>query len=399
MTMLTRRAALRATLAGSAALVWAAPLLARAATLADRRFVFVILRGGMDGLAAVPPYADPDYATLRGELAGGTPGTEKGPFDLDGRFGLHPQLKALHGFYAKGEALIVHAAAAPYRERSHFDAQDLLENGTERPHGADSGWINRALALLGGNRRLGLAIGQSIPLAMRGKVPVASWAPSHLDGADSDFVQRVAALYGADPALGPAIREGLAAQGMSAAVLGGEGGMAGKRGAQSVRALAEAAGKLLAAPDGARVAMLELGGWDTHAGQQGRLALALGMLDDGLAALAQALGPAWRGTAVVVATEFGRTAAINGTGGTDHGTAGAAFLVGGAVRGGRVVANWPGLAKSKLHQGRDLAPTTDVRALFKGVLRDHLGLPAADLARAVFPGSEKVGPLEDLIRT
>ena len=396
--MLSRRAALRATLAGSALAFCGMPLIARAATPGEARFVFVILRGGMDGLAAVPPYADPDFAALRGELAGAAPGAEKGPLDLDGRFALHPQLKSFHALYAKGEALVAHAVAAPYRERSHFDAQDLLENGTDRPHGADTGWINRALALLGGERRLGLAIGQSVPLAMRGTVPVASWAPSHLGGADADFVQRVAALYRADPVLGPAIAQGLDAQGMSMAALGGEASMAGKRGGASVRALAEAAGKLLAAPNGARVAMLEIGGWDTHAGQQGRLGQALAMLDDGLAAVAQALGPAWRQTAVAVATEFGRTAVPNGTGGTDHGTAGAAFLVGGAVRGGRVVANWPGLAKSKLLQGRDLAPTTDVRAVFKGVLRDHLGLPEAELARVVFPGSEAVRPLDGLIR-
>lgn len=396
--MLTRRIALRATLAGSALALCGAPLLARAATPDEARFVFVILRGGMDGLAAVPPYADPDYAALRGELAGAASGAEKGILDLDGRFGLHPRLKALHAMYAKGEALVVHAAAAPYRERSHFDAQDLLENGTDRPHGADTGWINRALALMGGDRRLGLAIGQSIPLAMRGKVPVASWAPSQLGGADADFIQRVASLYRADPVLGPAIAQGLDAQGMSMVALGAEAPMAGKRGGASVRALAEAAGKLLATPNGARVAMLEIGGWDTHAGQQGRLGQALAMLDDGIAALAQALGPAWRQTAVAVATEFGRTAVPNGTGGTDHGTAGAAFLVGGAVRGGRVVADWPGLAKSKLLQGRDLAPTTDLRAVFKGALRDHLGLPEAELARLVFPGSEKVGPLEGLIR-
>ncbi|MFO0997749.1 MAG: DUF1501 domain-containing protein [Alphaproteobacteria bacterium] len=379
------------------------PLAVLADAATDKRFVLIILRGGLDGLAAVPPYGDREYRSLRGALALPEPGTENGILDIDGRFGVHPALKTFHAMMKNGEALAVHAVATPYRERSHFDAQDLLENGTERARAAADGWLNRALALMGGSRRLGLAVGQAIPLALRGTVPVASWVPTEGPSLDPDFVTRIQALYRRDPLIGAAFAEGIKAHEFSAAALGADDSMApgGRkvRGPGAFKPLAEAAGRLLAAEDGPRIAVLELSGWDTHSQQGGRLPAVLGALDAGLAGLAQTLGPAWSKTVVVAVTEFGRTAAPNGTGGTDHGTAGVALMAGGAVAGGRVVADWPGLSAGALYQGRDLAPTTDLRSVLKGVLRAHLSLRDDALSQRVFPGSAEAKPADGIIRT
>jgi uncharacterized protein (DUF1501 family) len=398
--MLTRRALVR--LLGGVATLAAAPGLniAFARAVTDKRLVVVLLRGAMDGLAAVPPYADPHYREMRGALALAEPGSGDGALDLDGRFGLHPALGAIHPLYGRGELLVLHAVATPYRERSHFDAQDMLENGTPRPHGAADGWLARAVTLLGpAESQLGLAVGDTVPLLLRGETPVATWAPQVMPAVDPDFLERLAALYRGDPLLGPALIDGISAQRLSDEVMGGAD--AGKlRGAEALKTLASGAGKLLADPRGPRIAAIDVGGWDTHAGQgvlTGRLAAALKGLGDGLAALAEAMKPVWHDTVVVVATEFGRTVAPNGTGGTDHGTAGAAFLLGGAVAGGRVVADWPGLAGAQLYEGRDLAPTVDLRAALKAMAIGHLGLPRDAVERVVFPESGAVTPLADLL--
>ncbi len=411
--MLTRRHALTLSagfLAGSS--LYGIPFaLARAAT--DRRLVVVVLRGALDGLAAVPPIFDPDYRRLRGSLALAEPGTADGALDLDGKFGLHPALKPLHTLYRNGELGIIHAVATPYRDRSHFDAQDLLENGSATPHALKDGWLNRTIGLLGGtdHGRLGLAVGQSVPLILRGKMPVSSWAPAEMPGLDPDFLSRLASLYAGDAVLGPALQEGQRAQAMADDVLPEDRQRQGRMNGQkmyvqnrqpiALKSTAASVGRLLAAADGPRVAVLEMGNWDTHANQgvlTGRLAVTLRNLAEGLDALKTSLGTVWRETAVVVVTEFGRTVAVNGTGGTDHGTGSVAFLLGGAISGGRVVTRWPGLGASQLHEGRDLTPTTDLRSVLKGVLIDHLGLPTDAIERVVFPGSRDARPLRDTLR-
>ncbi len=413
---ITRRAALGGLLGGTLGCGLCGPLFGPGLSLAaarlggEQRFVVVILRGALDGLAAVPPYADPEYRRLRGPLALAAPGSADGALDLNGRFGLHPALAPLHAMYRAGEMTVFHAVATPYRSRSHFDGQDVLENGVTSARALKDGWLNRALSLLGGER-LGLAVGQSIPLILRGDIPVASWAPADMPGLDSDFLSRLAALYERDAVLGPALAQGRQAQAMADEALGdprrAQGRMSGEkvyvanRGPQPMRVVAEAAGRLLAAENGARVAVLEVGGWDTHANQgvlNGPLANRLADLAGGLKALQDSLGPAWRHTVVAVATEFGRTVAVNGTGGTDHGTGGAAFLLGGAVTGGLVIARWPGLAANQLYEGRDLAPTLDLRSVMKGVLSDHLGLPAEAIERVVFPDSREAPMLRDTLR-
>jgi uncharacterized protein (DUF1501 family) len=391
----------RQLLATSATLTLLAPFarLASAAPNPDARFVLMILRGGLDGLAAVPPYAEPQYAALRGPLALSAPGTDGGALDLDGTFGLHPALPSLHAMYQAREALVLHATATPYRERSHFDAQKVLEAGGVTPGSSAGGWLNRALGVLdaNGDAPPAIALADSVPLVLRGELAVTSWAPSRLPESDDDTLARVLRLYeAADPALAESLNGALAAREIAGDT--GDQGMGG-RGGQAVAPLASAAARFLSSPAGPRVAVLDVGGWDTHANQgaaQGALALRLRGLDAGLQLLKTELGEHWQSTSVLVVTEFGRTVAANGTRGTDHGTAGCAFLVGGAVAGGRVVGDWPGLAQRDLHEDRDLRATTDLRALCKAVLHERFGVGEAALARTVFPESDAVAPLEGL---
>lgn len=402
--MLNRRLLLQGI--GGAGLALATPALALAAAPGDRRFVLVILRGALDGLAAVPAYGDPDYKRLRGTLTIAEPGQADGALDLGGRFGLHPALAPLHDFYTRNEMLVIHAVASSYRGRSHFDAQDMLESGVAVPHGARDGWLNRALAALPNatrGERDGLALGQAVPLAIRGKVPVASWAPTDLPEVEPGLMQTIAQLYRNDKLLGPALSQGMKGQVFADQVMneGNRMNTAPGAGRQQFLQAASAAGKLMAPDNGARIAVLDIGGWDTHANQgavRGRLAQVLQTLAEGMKTLADGLGPAWAKTVVLVATEFGRTVQVNGTGGTDHGTGGVAFLLGGAVNGGRVIADWPGLSPARLFEGRDLAPTTDLRAVAKAVLVDHLRLPAAAVDAQVFPSSAGVKPMAKLIR-
>lgn len=400
--ILARRSLL---LAGAAAIF--APRLAFAAT--DKRLVVVVLRGAMDGLGAVPPLGDPDYARQRGDLALRAQGDDAA-LPLDGFYGLHPALKTLHGLWAKKELAILHATHTSYRQRSHFDAQDQLENGADSPRARDDGWLNRALGALGGER-VGLSTGQTVPLILRGPTQVGAYAPPQLPGLSGDFARRLIDLYAADPVLGPAFTAGVEAQAQVEDVLGDEGRArdmgrgrfdGARRGPGRLAPVAGAVGKLLADPRGPRLAALELGGWDTHNAQGaagGRLAAVLREFDEAMAALRDGLGGEWRRTAVVAITEFGRTVRPNGTGGTDHGTGAAAFVFGGAVAGGAVHADWPGLADRALHENRDLRATTDLRAPLKRLLGDHLGIARASLDRDVFPESAGLTPFRaDLVR-
>ena len=364
--------------------------LAMAAAPTERRFVVVLLRGALDGLAAVTPYGDPAFAALRGDVR---PGGDGGLLDLGGFYGLHPALSGLHAMYGQGELLPVHAVAGPVRTRSHFEAQDLMESGAEQR--MNSGWLNRAVQGMApvGPNGLPLSVGVSLPLLLRGPAMVGAFAPQGFQQPQPDLYARLVALHERDPVTGPAIREGLQERGFAGSTLGVD--KSPER--YAFPALAAAAGRLLAAADGPRIAAMELGGWDTHAAQGARLVGPLRQLDAGLVALKEALGPAWRQTAVLVITEFGRTVRLNGTGGTDHGTGAAAFVAGGAVAGGRVLADWPGLGAGRLFEARDLQPTLDVRALAKGLLGSHLGLSATAVARA-FPGSDAVAGMRGLLR-
>jgi uncharacterized protein (DUF1501 family) len=364
----------------------------------DRRLVFIFLRGGLDGLSAVPAYGDPDFVRKRGELAIPGPDNEGGALRLDGMFGLNPLLGQMHNLYVAGELAVLHAIASPYRDRSHFDAQNLLENGTNKPYGRDFGWPNAALGQATPGGHGAVALGASVPLVLRGPAPVSSWSPSVMPAPDPEMLERLGHLYRHDPLFAKAFAAALETQSLMVGSTG-EGATLHASGAAPMLTLVEAAGRFLARPDGPRVATIDFGGWDTHANQVGEytaLTRNLRQLDRAAAALKGALAPVWNQTAVLIVTEFGRTVAINGSRGTDHGTGGAAFVLGGAIRGGRVTADWPGLADRDLHEGRDLRPTTDLRALFKAALAAQLRTSEAALDKVVFPDSRSVRPLDGL---
>ena len=380
----------------------------------DPRLLTIVLRGALDGLAAVAPVGDPDWAKLRGDKAlalnGATPA-----LPLDNFFALNPAMPNLHRLYKAGAATFVHASATPYRERSHFDGQDVLESGLVRPGAASIGWLNRALTTLAPAQRANpkarnaFAVGPIAPLVVRGPAPVLSWTPPQLPSAGDDMKMRLLELYRhTDPALARVLEERMNFSAIARSVSMEEQGQRDSRPLFSTSAVVRAyfeqsagtAAKFLARPDGPRVGALAFDGWDTHANDgalDGRLAALLGALDAAVAAIETNMGAAWRETVVAVITEFGRTARINGTAGTDHGTGTVAILAGGALKGGRVLADWPGLRDADLHEGRDLKPTTDLRAVFKGLLHDHLRVDDGALASKVFPDSVAVKPMAGLL--
>jgi uncharacterized protein (DUF1501 family) len=406
----------RELLLGSGVLfAWASvPRIARAEGR-EPRLLVIVLRGALDGLGVVAPVGDPEWGNLRGDkglaLDGATPA-----LPLDGFFALNPAMPNFHRQYQAGQAIVVHAVATPYRERSHFDGQDVLESGLAKPGAADTGWLNRALAALepGGHvdphGRQAFAVGPITPLVVRGPAPVLSWVPPKLQPVSDDTTMRLLDLYRhTDPTFARVLEEriGLAA-------IARAGGMTSEPGDErpaiqgggiaQVRAYfgeaAGAAGKFLAGAEGPRVGALAFDGWDTHVDEgavKGRLANLLGALDGALAAIESNMGDAWHETVVVLVTEFGRTARLNGSDGTDHGTATVALLAGGALKGGRVIADWPGLKEADLYEKRDLKPTADLRAILKGLAGEHLCADSGKLETAVFPDSGNVKPLRGLL--
>lgn len=392
--MVTRRTVLKSF--GIAAAAAFLPKVAFASIPGEKRLVVLILRGGMDGLAACIPYGDRDYAAARQSLAFAAPGKPNGALPLDSFFGLHPSMPEMERLFRAKELIAFHAVALPQHTRSHFDAQDILENGTAAAHGKNDGWLNRALKLYGpAQSPIGIAIGQSTPLLLRGDTPVGSWSPAQLPRLDDDLLERLERLYEGDSEFKRLLQAGLASDAMADdALQNGAMQPNGKGLRQNARGnrfapTAQVIGKFLSEKNGPRIAAVDLGGWDTHSAQglgEGRLAANLAQVSSGLDALKQSLGRHWQDTAVLVLTEFGRTVQPNGTNGTDHGTAGVGFLAGGAVAGGKVITDWPGLSKSRLYEGRDLAPTLDIRCIIDAVLQDHLHLPANDIRQQVLPG-------------
>ncbi|MEL6238107.1 MAG: DUF1501 domain-containing protein [Pseudomonadota bacterium] len=391
MTSLDLNAAIhrRSLLAGSltiGAASLAAPRIAFAQGTGPKNMLFVLLRGAMDGMAMLAPLGDPDYAALRPAALPDYEGASR----LDSTFALHPAFAEIGASYAAGEALFVHATATSYRERSHFDGQDLLESGAAQPNTMRNGWLNRLVALLSdGDTPRALAIAPTMPLALRGSAPVSSYAPSSLPEASADFLDRVARLYSADEQLGSLYAQALETRAMAADD--------GLRNLRDAKKAGELAGSLMRGEDGARIAMIEMGGWDTHANQRGAFARPARNLDALLGAYATSMGSDWSNTLVLVATEFGRTARYNGTNGTDHGTASAALVMGGAVRGKRVLGDWPGLAERNLYQARDLMPTTALESVLAGAAAEHFGLDPANAMASLFPG-RSASAMSGLIR-
>jgi uncharacterized protein (DUF1501 family) len=379
--MLPRRQFLQFAALGAGAF-WVGPRMALAAVPGDRRFVFIIQRGAADGLSIVPPVGDRDYTRLRGALA-----IENGT-KLDEHFALHPAMAEAGKMYGAGQALFVHATASPYRDRSHFDGQNVLETGGTSPYEVRDGWLNRLVSLMPRTRDGAIAFAPTVPPALRGKADVTSYAPSALPQPSDDLLARVGRLYQDDAQLNPVWTAALEARGMAS----------GEAKGQNPTELGKLAASFLTQPNGPRIAMLETGGWDTHTAQGPRLTAQLKALDTTLAALRDGLGPVWNQTVVVVATEFGRTAAANGTGGTDHGTGSVAMLFGGAVKGGRVIADWPGLSPSALYQARDLKPTTGLDTVIASVCAETFGLDPQLVARTLFNQTASPSAMERVVR-
>jgi uncharacterized protein (DUF1501 family) len=380
------------------------PKFARAADGRDPRLIAIILRGAMDGLSAVAPVGDPAYAVLHGDLALAKSGGNAG-IALDSFFVLNPAMTNFARLYRAGQAAVIHAAATGYRDRSHFDGQDVLESGFNVPGHVDSGWLNRAIASIPSGQRItsrsSLAVGPTAPLIMRGPAPIIGWSPNLFPEPTDDLSNRLLDLYQHTDKELAAIMIRAQETSKIAGASGDDMKMKAGGAGGNMQAQARGAAKLMAADDGPRIAAMAFDGWDTHqneGGATGRLFGLLKNLDGALGELENGLGPdVWKQTTVVVMTEFGRTVQVNGTVGTDHGTGTAAFLVGGAVKGGRVIADWPGLSTAALYEGRDLKPTTDLRSVLKGLLVDQFGLSATVLAKDVFPESGSIAPMKGLI--
>jgi uncharacterized protein (DUF1501 family) len=356
----------------------------------DGRFVFVLLRGGFDGLAAVVPFGDDAYARLRG----GFSFEESELFALNELFGLAPGLSPLRDLWQANELVTLHAMAIPYRTRSHFDGQAILETGIDRPVGSSDGWLNRLLQVMQG-KRSGIAIAAGMPRSLTGSHEVQTWSPTQLGVVDDAYLQRLGALYRADKALYGRFEAAVQQQD----TVGEEPMARGNARRSGVTSIMQAAAKILRQDGGPNIAAMEFSGWDTHANQGlagGALDRLLGQLAEGLMAFRTDMGPAWQDTTVVVMTEFGRTARANGTRGTDHGTAGAGFLIGPKVKRSTAFADWPGLDDRLLFEGRDLKPTLDVRAVLKASIAGSFDLTRSQLDR-VFPNAPDVRPLYDLM--
>lgn len=384
----------------------ALPFLARVAhadpALDRRKFVVVICRGGMDGLSVAPPVGDPEYHGLRGALALGDQALK-----LDGTFGLNPALPTVHKLALAGEARIAPAVATPDRARSHFEAQDVLETGAPGVYATTSGWLNRAVQAASAGRKVSaLSVGPTAPLLLRGPAPAGSWSP----GPGVDTAARLPSLlqdlYRDDPLLGPALARGLATESMAREALGDQGGImraggpgsgGGQGGREAAKALGASLAGFLKAPGGPQFAAVSLDGFDTHANQAGLLGVRLAGLDGFIEGLQGDLGPVWKDTLVLVVTEFGRTARANGTGGTDHGTGSTALVLGGALKPGGLVGDWPTLKRQALFEDRDVYPATDLRALEKALLAEHMGVDRRALDTLVFPESAGVKPLSGLV--
>ena len=405
----TRRAALLAAAGFGLSLDFVArqAFAASEGATANRRLIVVICRGGMDGLSVAPPLGDPDYQGLRRAIA-----LDDKALKLDGTFALHPSLTSVHAMAQAGEARIVPAVATPDRARSHFEAQDVLESGAAVVYGTSSGWLNRAVTGLSAQRKVeALSVGPTAPLILRGPAAVSSWSPGKGVDASARLPTLLQDLYKDDPVLGPALARGLATETMAQAAmtsLPSDTSMTTmtpaatapglvRQGAEAARKLGTTVAGFMREPGGPQIAVVSLDGFDTHANQLGQLAPRLTYLDAVLDGLHTGLGAEWKNSVVLVATEFRRTARVNGTGGTDHGTASTALLLGGALKPGGIVGDWPTLKSSALFEARDVAPTVDMRGLFKGVLADHMGLDRRVLDTTVFPDSAAARPVMGLV--
>lgn len=381
--MMDRRQLLKIAL-GSACSVAAMPAITPmsfASAPGEKRLVAIVLRGAMDGLDVVQPYGDPLLRRLRKSVS---LGPDKGALDLDGFYALHPVLAPLMPMWKAGELGFVQAVSTPYRDkRSHFDGQDILEAGTNGAEGAPtdgSGWLNRMLPMLqGATMQTAFAVGLERMAILSGEAVHASWAPESRFSVTPQAQNLLQMLYESDAPFHSAAETAIA---LSAA---NEEGMTKVTGQNKIaRSLASFTASRL--NEDTRIAAFSLNGWDTHNNQRNGIKRALSQLADALTVLRNDLGRNWANTAVIAMTEFGRTVRENGSGGTDHGTGGLMVMAGGAVRGGRVFGDWPGLGEGDLYANRDLMPTEDVRAYAGAALSGLFGIKKSALETTIFPG-------------
>jgi uncharacterized protein (DUF1501 family) len=378
------------------------PRAARGKTL-----IVLFQRGAADALNVVVPFGDAAYAAARPQLAIGSPARLNGPagaIDLDGFFGLHPALGPFKPLWDRGLLLPIHAVGSPSATRSHFDAQDYMETGTPDRKGTTDGWLNRSLAVRGTCEACvpgaspppfrAVSMTAQTPRILSGNAPVVAMASLdafsiRTNGGDAE--RRLEALYrtgSADVVHGSGADMFEALKVLRTANPQQYQPAAGATYPRSEfgRRLLQIA-QLIKADVGLEVAFADVGGWDTHVNQgaaQGALANRLADFSTAIAALVTDLGDRMEDVVILTCSEFGRTVRQNGTGGTDHGHAGAMFVIGGALgTSQRVLGRWPGLAPEQRHEGRDLALTTDFRAVFSEVVARHLGGTATD---QLFPG-------------
>ena len=404
-----RRRFLAQTLIGAASLTavgkngwaWKSPA---AAAVDTPRLIVILLRGAADGLNIVVPYQEANYYESRPYIAIAQPGKPDGALDLDGQFGLHPALQPLMAQWENGNLAFVHATGLPDTTRSHFQAQEYLETGTLEADTVPNGWLNRLLGVLPqGTSTQGLNIGATMPAIFSGSQSVASIefgkAGSRQLPIDRPQIQiAFDQLYANDARLGQIYQEGRTARDTLMRELSQErieasqGAATPSQFESSARYLAQ----LMKGEAATQVAFLDIGGWDTHVNQRGVFNKQLESLGKGLSTLAEALGPVYQHTAIVVTSEFGRTVAENGNSGSDHGYGNALWLLGGSLKGQQMYGTWPGLSEEQQHKSRDLAITTDTRDVLMSLLSQHFSLNANALAQ-VFPNHQQKSKLQLLI--
>lgn len=396
--MLTRRALLQQMIAaggfcmltlGQSGWALAAP------ETTNRRLIVILMRGAVDGLSLVTPYRENNYYKSRPSIALAPPGRSDGLLDLDGFFGLHPSLAAIMPLWQNRSLAFIHASGSPADTRSHFEAQDIMETAMLNSAMANQGWMNGLAQLLPDNHvpaRV-LSFGNTLPKIFQGRFDVSTVPTGlHSNGGkpveSPQMEQALSQMYGGQSQLGGLYKQAVQARESEMQDLQDEMENAGRNapGTDGFVVQSTKLADMIRHNPRIQLVFMDIGGWDTHVGQgnaKGQLANKLEKLGEGLAALAQGLGNEYNNTSILMMSEFGRTVAQNGNGGTDHGHGNVAWLLGGSVQGGKVYGRWPGLNPNQLWQGRDLAVTTDFRSIIGAVVGGQFNLNETTLNQMI----------------
>jgi len=330
--------------------------------------ICIILRGGMDGLSAVTRPNDPELLASRSSVM------SKNTLSLTDGFALHPVLKNIHGLFHAGELSFMHACGLPFRDRSHFKSQDILESGLKQAHPI-TGWLGRAME--NSHRKLeAVAYGSTVPLLLKGSASCFNWSNPKMTTHDDRVLEVMRKqLYDGEKPLITAMQQENRLREL----------ISKDRSKRPSKDPFEIIGSLVAKANGPDIGVISMTGWDTHDDQARRIRKELIKLDTGVGTLREYLKDVWHETVIIIASEFGRSVRQNGTQGTDHGTGGVVFIAGGGVDGGQSLGEWPGLRDGQLYAGRDLFPANDIRDVFANVLVNHIGLPHRTITQDIFP--------------